>query len=32
MTPDQLMDPLELKKSIREQAHANRKLSPTRKS
>ncbi len=24
MTPDQLMDPLELKKSIREQAHANR--------
>lgn len=25
MTPDQLMDPLELKKSIREQAHANRK-------
>ena len=25
MTPDQLMDPQELKKSIREQAHANRK-------
>ena len=24
MTPDQLMEPLELKKSIREQAHANR--------
>ena len=28
MTPDQLMDPLELKKSIREQAHANGKRSP----
>ncbi len=32
MTPEQLMDPLELKKSIREQAHANRKAQTDKES